>query len=202
MTTVKIYREPENESLIINEEELREYNELVSELGIIPVEQKNETKCPNVYVCLNRAMAKQMKALCPLETAVEHYTRSTIPVEVLRVLKYAKEHEMFDGYYIWCDDTKPDPLLIGWKYSNENSRINKYDWNQQRYLLARWGDCALELPELLQLGFQRIKQEVEDKAREAIIQCNNLLVSPDMYVRRILEGQTPDISLRTSADNI
>lgn len=200
-TQVKIYREPENETLILDEDQLREYNELVSELGIAPVEQKMD-KCPNVYISLNQAMQKQLKILCPLEEAVESYKRSTIPVEVLRVLKYAKEHKMFDKYYIWSDNQKPDPILIGFNFDSENSREKGYTWNGNRYLLARWGDCALELPELLQLGYDRIKQELLDKANDAMVTLNAILTNTDVYVRKVLAGALSDISIRTNADSI
>jgi hypothetical protein len=147
-------------------------------------------------------MQKQLKALCPMQDETENYHRSTIPVEVLRVLKYAKEHKMFDGYYIWYDNTKPDPILIGWTYLTEESRRKGYTWNVNRYLMARWGDCALEIPELLELGYQRIKQEFTDKANNVLVTCNAILTNPDTCVRKVLSGQMSDVSIRTAADNI
>lgn len=198
----KIYREEENEQLIVNEELLKEYNELAEELGYKPMstEETKKDKCPNVYICLNTAMDKQLAALCPNTTKAEDYKRSTIPVEVLRVLKYAKDQEMFDGYYIIYDDVKADPMLIGWKLS-DNDKINNYTWNKVKYLIARWGDEALELNELLEKGYERMKQEMVNKVIEAITECNAIIANPDVYMSKVLKGSLSDIDIRPIGHN-
>lgn len=196
---VKIYREPENLELILDEDKLAEYNELIATLGIsAPSEEK---KTPNVYQYLNLAMAKQLHALCPMYVSVEKYTKSTIPLDVLKVLQYCKEQNMFDGYQIWWDDKAPDPLLIGWKWMSAEDKNKKYDWRSDKYLIARWGDCAMELPELLEKGFERLKQELVDKATLAVEKCNSVIVNPDVYVRQILDDNPGQINLNTSAND-
>ena len=69
---VKIYREPENEALILDEAQLAEYHELTSELGLQVVTQQ-EQQVPNVYIFLNSAMTKQLHAICPKHESVENY---------------------------------------------------------------------------------------------------------------------------------
>lgn len=196
---VKIYREPENEALIMDEKSLEEYNSLITELGIsVPVA---ENKTPNVYTYLNSAMVKQIHALCPMHIEVEKYSKSTIPLEVLKVLQYCKGQEMFDGYQIWWDDKAPDPVLIGWKWQSEEDKVKNYTWKVDRYLIARWGDCSMEIPELLEKGFERIKIELLDKAKLAIEKCNSVLANPDTYVRGII-GESDincSINLNTSS---
>lgn len=195
---VKIYREPENQELILDEAKLAEYNKLIEELGIAaPSEEK---KTPNVYQYLNSAMVKQLHALCPMNIAVEKYTKSTIPLDVLKVLQYCKEQQMFDGYHIWWDDKAPDPLLIGWKWLDENDKVNKYTWRSDKYLIARWGDCAMEMPELLEKGFERIKQEMLDKVALGIEQCNSMINNPDTYVRKVLNDDSIRIDMELSTD--
>jgi hypothetical protein len=198
---VKIYREPENEALILDEEQLAEYHELTAELGLQTVEQSQEQKVPNVYAFLNSAMTKQLHAICPKHTAVVDYKKSTIPVEVLKVLKFAKDNNMYEGYEIWYNDIEPDPLLIGWNYSNDTAREKKYDWQKDRFLMARWGDCAMELPELLQVGFDKLKQELLDKAKQAISTCKSVMEDPDVYVRKVLSEQSVNIDLTTTSSN-
>ena len=90
---VKIYREPENVGLLLDENELAEYQQLAEELGIPEVKQG---KTPSVYQTLNQVQIRALEALCPAKTSLEEYNRSTIPVEVLRALKFIKENEMFD----------------------------------------------------------------------------------------------------------
>lgn len=195
---VKIYREPENQELILDEVKLAEYNELIAELGISAPSQEKKTT-PNVYQYLNNAMVKQINALCPMHIAVEKYTKSTIPIDVLKVLQYCKSQEMFDGYSVWWDDKAPDPVLIGWKWMSESDKVKQYTWRTDKYLIARWGDCAMEIPELLEKGFERIKQELIDKANLAIEKCNSVLNKPDIYVRGILgeNDDFPSINLNT-----
>ena len=198
---VKIYREPENEALILDEAQLAEYHELTAELGLQVVTQEEKQQVPNVYTFLNTAMTKQLHAICPMHVNVEDYKKSTIPVEVLKVLKFAKEQNMYEGYQIWYNDTEPDPLLIGWKYSTSEAREKKYNWMKDRFLIARWGDCAMELPELLQVGFDKLKQELVDKAKQAISTCNAVVSDPDIYVRKLLSDQAVDIDLTTTSSS-
>jgi hypothetical protein len=197
---VKIYREPENEALILDEAQLAEYHELTSELGLQVVTQQ-EQQVPNVYTFLNSAMTKQLHAICPRHTAVVDYKKSTIPVEVLKVLKFAKDNNMYEGYEIWYNDIEPDPLLIGWNYSNDTAREKQYGWQKDRFLMARWGDCAMELPELLQVGFDKLKQELIDKAKQAISTCKSVIEDPDVYVRKVLSEQAVSIDLTTTSSS-
>jgi hypothetical protein len=196
---VKIYREPENESLILDENELAEYNSIALELGFASHENVEQQNVPNVYISLNTAMEKQLKAVCPIKVNADEYTKSTIPLEVLKVYKFCKDNKMFDGFHIWYNDVDPDPMLIGWNWKTEEDKKRDYKWRINRFLIARWGDCALELPQLLELGFNKIKQEVLDKAQSAIDSCNSILNNPDIHVRKILSDTTgPDISLNTT----
>ena len=198
---VKIYREKENEALILDEAQLAEYNELTAELGLKNVEESLEQKVPNVYTFLNSAMTKQIHAICPKHIDVVDYKKSTIPLEVLKVLKFAKDNNMYEGYEIWYNDIEPDPLLIGWNYSNDNARTNKYNWIKDRFLIARWGDCAMEIPELLQLGFDKLKQELIDKAKSAISTCKSVIDEPEIHVRKLLSEQSTTIDLGTTSSN-
>ena len=198
---VKIYREPENEHLLIDEDALRAYNELASELGLCTQEAKEEDYSPNVYTCLNQGMQRQLVSLCPSKSSIENYKRTTIPLEVLQVYKLAKNHNMFEGFEIWYDDVQPDPMLIAWKWQSEEAKQKNYSWMKERYLLARWGDCALELPELLEKGTERIIQEIKDKALELSIQAKSMLENPEMYMRKILQGNFQSISMDIKANN-
>jgi hypothetical protein len=197
---VKIYREPENEALILDEVQLAEYNDLALELGFNTQLNVEEQNVPNVYVSLNTAMEKQLKAVCPMKVDADKYNKSTIPLEVLKVYKFAKDNKMFDGFHIWYNDVDPDPMLIGWNWQSDIDKEKGYDWRVNRFLIARWGDCALELPELIELGFQKMKQEVMDKAQSAIDVCNSVLSNPDIHVRKILSNTTgQDISLNITS---
>ena len=200
---VKIYRESENESLIINDSDLAKYNELALELGLTTKENVEQKNCPVVYPILNDAMQRQLKALCPSNVTIEKYTRSTIPLEILQVYKFCKENNMFDEVKVWFDDKQLDPLVIGYNWPTEESKNKGYNWQKNKYLIARWGDCAKEIPELLNDGFERIKIELQEKAIVAQEKCNSVLNNLDVYTRKIVNGQSSDmnIDLNTEGSN-
>jgi hypothetical protein len=172
---------------MFNEDDLVEYNELISSLGLTAPNPDKE-KVPNVYIHLNKAMEKQLLTLCPVITPIATYTKTTIPLEVLKVYKFTLDNNMFDSCEIWSDDKNPDPLLIGWKYTNDEAREKGYSWMKDRFIIARWGDEALELPELLERGYNRLKQQLEDRATELSNACRDISENTDVYVRKILAG--------------
>jgi hypothetical protein len=180
---VKIYREPENVGLLLDENELAEYQQLADELGIPEVKQG---KTPSVYQTLNQVQIRALKALCPAEISLENYNRSTIPVEVLRAIKFIKENEMFDFIKVWYDDKNPDPIIIGEKYRTENDRVSGYTWNTEKVLVARWGDCAYELPELVEMGKERLKREFTERAVDKQQRIEAFLKHPGVYINKYL----------------
>jgi len=196
---VKIYREPENESLIMDEKSLSEYHSLVKKMGL---SNEVQEKTPSVYIPINNAMSKLLKAICPNTQQVEEYNKSTIPLEVLQVLDYCKQNNMYEGYEIWHAQNDPDPLLVGWKYLDDNDRKNGYTFNQKKYLIARWGDCALELDELLKKGFGILKISLMDSAREVLSFSESVLKDPDSYVRKHLKRSlmAPSIKIDSTSD--
>ena len=200
---IKIYREKENESLIISDEELKEYNALAFELGLQTKEKTEENDCPIVYPVLNDAMQRQLRALCPSSVLFKSYTRSTIPLEILKVVKFIEDNKMFDDLKVWFDEKEIDPIIIGYKWQNEEAKLKGYTWKKDKYLIARWGDCAKEIPELLEDGFNRIKKELEEKAIVAQEKCSSILNNLDVYTRKIVTGNASDmnIDLRTDGDN-
>lgn len=191
---VKIYREPENESLILNEEELADYHDLIESLGLKSSVAVEDRKCPNVYQNLNEPTRKQLQAVCPRSVKIEEYVRTTIPLEVLRVYEFAKNNEMFDFYEIWYNDKAPDPMLIGFKYANEKDKEEKRTWTGSWSLLARWGDESLEIGELCELGYEKIKQAIADNVNEIFFTCQQMKENPDMYVRKYLNSSLPYLS--------
>jgi hypothetical protein len=180
---VKIYREPENVGLLLDENELAEYQQLAEELGIPEVKQG---KTPSIYQTLNQVQIRALEALCPAKTSLEDYNRSTIPVEVLRALKFIKENEMFDFIKVWFDNKNPDPLIVGEKYRTQGDREKEYTWNTEKILVARWGDCAYELPELVEMGKERLKREFTEKAIDKQQKIESFLQHPEVYVNKFL----------------
>lgn len=184
MTQIKIYRELENEHLILDEKSLEEYHKLTKELGIPEVKTD---KVPNVYQPLNSAQIRILNTLCPAVVKLEKYNKSTIPVEVLQTIKFAKDMEMFDWMEVWYDDKNPDPLIIGRSYHSETDREKKYTWNAYATLVARWGDCAYEFLDLLELGKKRIIENLTNEAKEIKQLVTLFLEEPDVHVEKFIQ---------------
>ena len=193
MTVVKIYKEPENEGLILDEEQLAEYHGLTERLGLsISTEP---LKCPNVYQAINSSIEKQLRALCPRGCAITEYTRSTIPFEVLKVYEFAKNNEMFHEYEVWWDDKALDPFLIGFNYANNKDQLEKRKWSGTYYLIARWGDETLEIKQLLDLSYSKIKTAILDKVAEMSLTLEHIKKNPDVYVRKYINKDLPYVSI-------
>lgn len=184
---VKIYREPENEHLILNEEALKLYHELTAELNIPAVKPK---KVPNVYQPLNQTQVRILSALCPVSVDMTKYTKSTIPVEVLQTIKFAKDMQMFDRICVWYDDKEPDPMIIGKNFMSEEDKTKGYDWRMHHTLIARWGDCAYEFLDLLELGKQRIIKRMINEATEIKQLVDMFLGAPDVHADKFIESGT------------
>lgn len=192
---VKIYREPENENLIIDENQLEEYNSLAGELGLGPIKDGEKSKTPVVYPYLKKSMEVLLKCICPCEVDIKGYKKSTIPLEVLKVYKFCIDNEMFEKYMIWYDDSAPDPMLIGKKYENDIDRKNGYSWNMNSYLIARWGDCAMELEALLKKGNEILKENISIGAKSALTNINDIIENPEKYLKKALDGNSITISI-------
>jgi hypothetical protein len=184
---IKIYREPENEHLILDENALAEYHRLTEELGIPAVKPE---KVPNVYQPINLAQARILGALCPMSVKITAYTKSTIPVEVLQSIKFAQNMEMFDWMEVWYDDKAPDPMIIGKSYQSEEDRVKGYNWRMHHTLVARWGDCAYEFLELLELGRQRIIQNLTNEAKEIKQLVDMFLAEPEVHTEKFIQTGT------------
>lgn len=157
-TEVKIYREQETESLILDETAEQKYNSLMSELGIS--KPKTDSIKPPMYIPINENICRTLAVLCPNKTRWKEYNKSTIPLEVLEVIDYCEKNKIFDKMWILSDTKDPDPILIGETYMSEDDRIKDYSWRMNRFLIARWGDCAYELPELIRMGRERLKSQI------------------------------------------
>lgn len=73
------------------------------------------------------------KLHCPIETPLERYASSIIPVRVLQVAAHAHGHvgSLLHHLEVWHpEDAKLDPVLVG--------RTSTY--GGEYYLLARWGE--------------------------------------------------------------
>ena len=195
---VKVYREKETESLILDEAQNQRYHELMQSLGL--EKQKENQEVPSVYTALNHAMQLQLTAICPAKTKAENYNKSTIPLEVLEVMDFCIQKKMYDGYEIWYNDVQPDPLLIGFNYQDEDARKSGYSWRRNFFLIARWGDCALELKDLLELGRKNMIQTFKTKTVLAKEKIDSMVKNPEIYIDLVLAGKSHQATIDLSIE--
>ena len=195
-TEVKIYREQETEELVLDSTQEEKYNSLMQELGI---EKPNKgQKKPSVYLPLNDFTHNCLQILCPQKSNYKNYKASTIPVEVLEVIAYCEENKLFDKLYIYSDTTDPDPVLIGENYMSDEDREKDYSWRMNRFLIARWGDCAFELPELVEKAKQRVEKKIKHFYSEIKGQISSFESYPEGFIESCIAGKqinTPNNSL-------
>ena len=178
---IKIYREPENIGLVLNEEETKEYNSLVSLLNIA-TNREITNQVPNVYLPINNSQIRCLEALCPMKVDLKAYNRSSIPLEILKVIKFAEDNKMFDFIRVWYDDTYTDPMIIGYNFKSQSDREKNYTFSTNLTLIARWGDCAYELVELLKMGRERIVTKALLEAKILKQNVDSFLQDPELHI--------------------
>jgi hypothetical protein len=58
----------------------------------------------------------------------------------------------------------------------------------------------MEIPELLEKGFERIKQELVDKATLGLEQCKSMITNSDTYVRKALNDDSVNVDMSLSGN--
>lgn len=78
-------------------------------------------------------------AILPRRVELAQYSDGPIPLRVLQIAAHATE--LFGKIVVWCpaEPHHPDPLLVG---------LQKEDWRETPFILARWGDVLEPLDAL------------------------------------------------------
>lgn len=121
--------------------------------------------------------------LCPVKTPIEKYDASIIPLRVLQVAAFCREHPIVKRLEIWHPAVvRNDPVLVAWD--------STYAGNC--FILARWGNVLEPLEKLIELArplllatkrskFAEIKAEVA--AAEAMLEqrCEQALLTGENF---------------------
>lgn len=165
-TMVETFVVPEHTPLISDSEELKKWHDKVAELGLKGQSQLADgTASPVPFEHMNRGMENMFKVLCPRSYKLNDFNKTPIPLEVLGLIELAQKEGHFDKIEIWCDDTQPDPIAVGKRFNNAADRKSGYDWNMDKYLIARWGDEIVPWEQLV----DKAKKRWSD-ARKAMIE--------------------------------
>ena len=137
-TQVQTYIIEETQELIYDNDQLKKWNELISDLGLKgQTTIVKEKKSPIPFLCMNQVQKGIFKCLCPAGVKVCEYNLTPIPVEILDLIALSKKENYFQEIEIWYDEKQKDPACIGitgywyeptW-YSNSNKSLEGKKFN-------------------------------------------------------------------------
>lgn len=124
-------------------------------------EEGRENSCP--YRKMTREEMTVYRVLCPQKTSIENYSDGPIPVRVLQVATHAKE--FFGKIEVWHPENADikDPVLVG------ENRLDNGD--QEKFILARWGEVLLSFGELRALAGKIYRETIIGKLETAIAEA-------------------------------
>lgn len=167
----------ESKDLIYDSDKISEWKNKCIELGLSEqLKLSEENKSPIPFENMNEVSKRVYETLCPAIVEYKKYGKTTIPLEVLGLIKLAEDEGYFDYIEIWYDDKSPDPLAVG------VVKIN--DWKRENFLMARWGDVLRPFNELMKMAIQRYKKKSTLDLKNKIAEASNKLENIDLNVER------------------
>lgn len=133
----------ETKTLIYESESIDQWKEKCDALGLdkqLALTQPGKSPVP--FEFMNTVSKRVYETICPAKVEFKDYDKTPIPLEVLGLIKLCVDEKYFSKIEIWYDDKSPDPLAIGRKSKDS------YTWNDDFYLIARWGDVLRPFEEL------------------------------------------------------
>lgn len=111
---VQIFQNEELNDISFEVEALAEWKELASELGMQKqLDFVKSSESPIPYPFVNRSMEVIFSTLCPKKEDYKEYSKTPIPLEVMKQIAMSVRDKHFDRIEIWYDDKTPDPFAIG-----------------------------------------------------------------------------------------
>lgn len=169
MTVVETFYQNETIELIYDNDQLEKWNNIVVKLGLTGQKEiSSKEKSPVPFMHLKQTLVNVFETLCPRKVDFKSFNINPIPVEILDAIALSVREEYFDKIEIWYDDKSPDPIAIGLRYANEESRKKGYSWQMEKYILGKWGDVKRTFEELTCLAKIRFKAEQTTSLKENI----------------------------------
>lgn len=150
-TKVETFYIAETIDLVHDNDSLDQWNEKVKELGLegqkcVVVKDKS----PIPFLWMNEALIATFETLCPTKVAIEDYSKTPIPLELLKTVALCKNEQYFDAIQVWYNEKEKDPVIVGYKY--DPAKKEHEEWYQMhyaaKYLIGRWADVKASLDQL------------------------------------------------------
>ncbi len=191
----------ENRELIYDNEQLTEFQSLVSELGLKCNNVKDSTKSPIPYMQLDQATIRAFQILTPKVDKLTDYLFE-IPIEALRQVKLSENEKYFDAYEVWSNQKDPDPFLIGKVYKNEEDRTKGYTWNMTTYLMARWGAENKTVEQLMQMAMKIATERIYSHAEADIAKMTSWKQCPEAWAKQYIFNGNSETQSAIGGSNI
>jgi hypothetical protein len=205
-TVVETFVIEETQELIYDNEKLDQWNKHVSSLGLKgQTKIVAPEKSPIPFLHMKLPLVRVFETLCPRKVDIVDYDKTPIPVEILDLVALSKREQYFTKIEIWYDDETPDPACVGYigKYytydrsyktmafypSREEaerakaSDANVYGTNfstEAQYLIGRWADVKMSLPELTAKAKAIYVQERTDNFNKEILKAQRGIADLEM----------------------
>lgn len=112
--TVQSFKNAELDNVIINFGDQDEWKQLAAQMGLDKqMEFVQSAKSPLPYPYMNQSMQNIFVTLCPTKVNFKEYSKTPMPLEVMRELAFCKSEGYFSEIKIWYDDKTPDPIAVG-----------------------------------------------------------------------------------------
>jgi len=112
--TIQTFRNAELDNVILEIGDQDEWKQLAAEMGLDKqMEFVQQAKSPLPYPYMNQSMQNIFGTLCGTKTDFKDYSKTPMPLEVMRELAFCKTEKYFTTIKIWYDDKTPDPIAVG-----------------------------------------------------------------------------------------
>jgi len=112
--TIQSFRNAELDNVILEIGDQDEWKQLAAEMGLEKqMEFVQAAKSPLPYPYMNQSMQNIFGTLCSTKIDFKEYSKTPIPLEVMRELAFCKSEKYFSDIKIWYDDKTPDPIAVG-----------------------------------------------------------------------------------------
>jgi hypothetical protein len=137
---IQSFKNAELDNVILNVGDQSEWKELAAQMGLNKqLEFVQQAKSPLPYPYMNQSMKNIFETLCPTKIEFKEYSKTPIPLEVIRELAFCVGENFFSEIKIWYDDKAPDPIAVGLStryrasYYRTQEAKAKSSWSDKEY---------------------------------------------------------------------
>lgn len=158
----------ETKELIYDGDQIEEWKAKCQELGLEnQLTLAQEGKSPIPFAFMNQVAKRVYETICPMKVEIIKYSKTPIPLEVLGLIQLSQREKYFKSVEIWYDDRSPDPLAVG------RVKKNDYEWNDDFYLIARWGDVLRPFDDLKKMAIKVFTESKRIELKRSLVKLES-----------------------------